>query len=225
MKKSILFAFALIALTQISYAQFSVGAQAGIDINNINITGIPDVLTSPKNTMASTRAGIFGSYALTENSAVKVELNLVKKGFSINQDILNIGLNIPLEASLNTTLNYVEIPVLYKHSIPVNKLNVYVEGGPSLLYGTHGSITPEVNLLFDFQLPSVDLNFDDPTFNRTAAAVNIGAGVEMPLNNRVNVFAQTRYSMGVTNLMEAPVVAIDTKTRSFNLGVGMSYAL
>jgi opacity protein-like surface antigen len=225
MKKSTIFVIALIAISQFSQAQFTVGASAGIDINNVYIDGIPDQLTSPKNSLTTTRVGLFGSYALNEQSAIKVELNQVKKGFAMNQDIFDLGLNLPVEATINARLNYMEVPVMYKHTLSSNKFNFYVEGGPSLLYGTGGSVNPEVSFVFDFQLPGLDVDFADPAFNKTAFAANLGVGVEMPVSTNVSVFAQTRYSLGLTDLVEAAIIDIDTKTRSFNVGVGVSYAL
>ena len=122
-------------------------------------------------------------------------------------------------------MNYIEVPILYKHSFKVSKLNLALEAGPSVLYGLSGDISPELSFGLDFDLPGANIDFADQAFNRTAVAANVGLGIEMPLAKNVNAFVQTRYNFGLTDLINVPIVDIDTKTRTASFGVGITYAL
>ena len=208
-------------------AQFSFGVHTGVDINNVAISGVPNVLTTPKTVIAHPRYGVHGILGLSESSSVKAELNYIKKGFSFDQNFTDFGINLPfgLQASANTTLNYLEVPVLYKHNFKISKLNLAIEAGPSLLYGLSGDISPELSFGLNFDLPGASIDFADQAFNRTAVAANVGLGIEMPLAKNVNAFVQTRYSLGLTDLVDVPVVDIDTKTRTASFGVGITYVL
>ena len=227
MKKIFLLTIVFIAAHNILSAQFSFGIHTGVDINNVAISGVPNVLTNPKTVIVQPRYGVHGILDFSEQSSVKAELNYIKRGFSFDQNITDFGNNLPfgLQASVNTTLNYIEVPILYKHSFKVSKLNLALEAGPSVLYGLSGDISPKLSFGLDFDLPGANIDFADQAFNRTAIAANVGLGLEMPLAKNVNAFVQTRYNFGLTDLVNIPIVDIDTKTRTASFGVGITYAL
>ena len=224
MKKAFILTICLLSL-QTVFSQFTIGAHTGFDINTVSIGGVPDAVSDQSSFRTAARVGLHGQINLSNTSALKTEINYVNKGLRADQHLFNIGQQLPVSTSLDASLHYIEIPVMYKHSFPLANINAFVEGGPSVMYGLNGRIEPQVNVLFDFKLPGYSINFSDETFNRVNYNMNIGAGIEMPMDDRLFLMANVRYSGGLNDLITVPIVNVETKSHTVHAGIGISYQL
>ena len=92
MKKIFLLTIVFIAAHNILSAQFSFGIHTGVDINNVAISGVPNVLTNPKTVIVQPRYGVHGILDFNEQSSVKAELNYIKGDLALTRILQTLAL-------------------------------------------------------------------------------------------------------------------------------------
>lgn len=208
-------------------AQFTIGTHAGVDMNNIRITGIPEVITDAKQNTSFAMFGIHGSYTLSPSIALKAEFNYSQKGFEIkettNQTVL--GINIPIGIKARTSLTQIESPILLSYTKPSGPIDIFVEGGPVFSYSTTGKIEPISALGLDFNLPHIPIQFTGDGYNRLGVGGALGVGVSKNVSDQVSIFGRARYTHSFTDILDNPIVNIKTRANTVHLGVGISYTL
>lgn len=226
MKNGILVIIIMTMLGQMQ-AQIKVGIHGGTDINNINISGIPDAITDLKQNTANGSYGIHAEIPVASSISLKAELNHSRKGFDLNESFANdlLGMNIPIGIKANTTLSYIEAPILIGYSKPLGNINLIGEIGPVLGYGINGKLQPIATLGLDFKLPEIDINFKNDGFNRINTGGTIGLGVETVLSENVSLYAKTRYTHSFTDILNNPIVDIKTKANTVHFGIGINYTI
>ena len=218
---------AIILLSIQTQAQFTIGTHAGVDLNNIRITGIPEVLTDLKQNTSFAMFGIHGSYTLSPSIALKAELNYSKKGFEINETVNQtvFGINIPIGIKARTSLTQIETPILLTYTKPSGPVDIFVEGGPVFSYSATGNIEPVGALGLDFNLPDIPIQFTGDGYNRMGVGGALGIGVSKHITDQVSIFGRTRYTHSFTDILDNPIVNIKTRANTIHLGVGISYTL
>lgn len=226
MKKGIIAIGLLLSLQQIQ-AQTKVGIHGGTDLNNIHISGIPDMLTDGKQLSTSGSIGLHAEQTLLNQLSVRSELNFVKKGFSLDQHMNPEigGITVPLGVKANTSLSYIEIPLLLAYSMPVGNINLIGEAGPVLSYGLKGRIQPVATVGLDFNLPDININFSDDGYQRFNHGATVGIGVESNLSDDVSLFAKTRYTHSFSDILQNPIIDIKTRANTLHFGIGMNYKI
>lgn len=225
--KQVLSLLTLLLICIQTQAQFKLGMHTGVDINNIKITGIPEVLTDIKQSASFATFGIHGSYGFTQEFSLKAELNHSKKGFEISETFEQniLGINIPIGVKARTSLSVIESPILVSYSKPTGPVNVFAEAGPVFSYATGGQIEPVGAFGLDFNLPEVELNFKQDGYERFGVGAAIGIGVETNVSDQVSVFGRTRFTHSFTDILDNPIVDIKTRANTIHLGLGLSYTL
>jgi len=226
MKNGILAIAILFMIGQLQ-AQLKVGIHGGTDINNINISGVPDMITDLKQNTTNGSYGIHAEMPLGSNVSLRGELNHTRKGFDLNESFTNelIGMNFPIGIKANTKLSYVEVPLLIAYTKPLGNINLIGEAGPVLAYGISGRIQPIATLGLDFTLPEINVNFKNDGFNRINAGGSVGLAVETVLAENVSLYAKTRYTHSFTDILNNPIVDIKTKANTVHFGIGINYTI
>lgn len=226
MKHALSFLSIVLIGTQ-AIAQFSIGTHAGVDFNNIQITGIPETLTDLKQNTSFAALGVHGAYGLTPSVAIKAELNYSKKGFEIDQTINQslLGINIPIGIKAKTSLAVVESPILVAFTKPTRSVNLFIEGGPVFSYTSTGKIEPVGALGVDFNLPDIPIEFSGDGYNRMGVGGALGFGISKDLNEELSIFGRTRYTHSFTDLLDNPIIEMKTRANTVHLGIGISYTL
>lgn len=208
-------------------SQFSIGTHAGVDINNIQITGIPETLTELKQNTSFATVGIHGAYALTPSVAIKAELNYSKKGFEIDQTINRslFGINIPIGIKARTSLAVIESPLVVAYTKPTGSVNLFIEGGPVFSYATSGRVEPVGALGLDFNLPDLPIEFSGDGYNRMGVGGALGIGISKDISEQMSIFGRTRYTHSFTDLLNNPLIEMKTRANTVHLGIGLSYTL
>jgi hypothetical protein len=176
--------FAL-GVTQCSFAQkiVEVGAKGGLNYSNLNLS------VDGRLYGTNYHAGVgyhIGGYAL-----IKL------KKFSIQPELLYSNQNqlftTPYYSNLKTTLNYINIPVMFKYYL-TGSLNV--QAGPQLgiLTSSTGDLVQIQNSNFTGQ-PISNQNLNS-YLKSTDFSIAFGAGINLPLNLNLSV----RYTIGVTDI-------------------------
>lgn len=224
MKKQIMLflAFLMINLTVIT-GQFSVGVHTSVGFNDMKVSGVGSTIGGLPSTLVSANYGISTAYRISNNFELQSEINHTTRGFAIEEsmDVNVLGIDIPIGLRVETQLKSIEMPILAKYYLPMNKFNVYAEAGPSISYITSGSITSQAKTFLDINLPNIDINLDDPEYNRFDLGLNLGLGAEYILDNGFKIKSNIRFTHGVNNAIADQIIDLKLKHQAVNIGVGL----
>jgi len=181
----ILFIAGALGIVQFSFAQklVEVGAKGGLNYSNLNM--------SKDGRLYSTyyHAGVgyhIGGYATFKFKKIAIQPELLYS----NQ---NQYFTTPNYSNLKTTLNYINIPVMFKY-YPVGSLNVQVGPQFGFLASSKGDLNQIQNGNFAGQPV---LNQDLSSYLRsTDFSIVFGAGINLPVNLNLSV----RYTVGITDI-------------------------
>lgn len=204
--------------------QWNAGIRVGTHLSNTTATGIIDDVL-PMDWKAGPEIGASIEKFITPQLSVVSGLQYSSKGFTINEgfDFSLLGINIPVEVSANTKLNYIETPLALKYNITDGRTRPYVLGGISPSYATGGKIQPVATFILDFNLPEVNIDFSDNNFARWNVAAMIGAGVEHSVATG-KIFADITYKHGMTDVVTNTIVDLGVKNKGLSLGIGYAHS-
>lgn len=205
-------------------AQVEVGVRTGAAFNNSSISGaVGDILPDSKMHLGYS-LGVYADISMNKSFSFHPELAYTSRGFSMNQgtNFEMLGLDIPVGVSADTRMKYMESLALMRYKIGSDRLKVFVEAGPGISYATSAIIQPKATLFLEFNLPQIDIDLSGDTYNRTDATANIGTGIEYDTGQGI-LGANLRYSHGLANILNDPLVNTRITHQSFNLGVSYGY--
>lgn len=205
-------------------AQVEVGVRTGAAFNNSSISGVVGDILPDTKTHLGYSLGIYADIAMNSSFSFHPELAYTSRGFTMNQgtNFQMLGIDIPIGVSAETQMKYVETLALLRYKIGSEKLKVFVEAGPGIGYATSAHIQPKATLLLEFNLPQIAVDLSGDTYNRTDVTANIGTGVEYDTGQGI-LGASLRYSHGLANVLNDPLVNTRITHQSFNLGVSYGY--
>lgn len=205
-------------------AQYSIGVRAGISNNRVTIDDNLGGLVPDINGVTGFTVGVFSEIALTEHLSFRPELNYARRGFSMNEgfDVDVFGMNIPLGASVNTHLNYIETPLLLQYGIGNDKGNVYGIAGLGLGYAVSGHLQPRAQAFLEWNLPRVNIDFSDDMYNRFTSSGILGLGGSFNTSTG-KVIGELRFEHGFNELVDLSVVNSGIRNQSISASVGYVY--
>lgn len=205
-------------------AQTEIGVRTGVAFNNSNISGtVGDILPDTSSHLGYS-LGVYADIAMNGSFSFHPELAFTSKGFSMNQgtNFDMLGMDIPVGVRAETNMKYIETLALMRYKIGSGPIRAFVEAGPGIGYATSAYIQPKATLLLEFNLPQVDIDLSGDTYNRTDVTANIGTGVEYDTGQGI-FGANVRYSHGLANMLNDPIINTRITHQSFNLGVSYGY--
>lgn len=226
MKKRIIYlAAVLMSYTTVVSAQFYAGVRVGGNINNVSVPALLDVLISDFQYMPGVNVGLTGEYDFSNHFSLVSEVIYQEKGFRIrenmNFDLLNI--DIPLGVRIDTRVRYIDVPVMAKYAFGNGAVRAYIAGGPQVSYAMNGRIKTRADLLFDFNVTNIPINFSAVNYRRFDVAGVVAAGVDIPAGNG-KVFFDARYSHGLNDSFKLPVIDLNIRNHGFGFGIGYKMA-
>ncbi len=205
-------------------AQTEVGVKTGVAFNYSNFSGLVGDILPDTRTHYGYSIGIYADVPMNNSFSFHPEIAYASRGFSMDQgtnfDVL--GMDIPVGVRAVTNVKYIETLALLRYKIGDGPFKVFVEGGPGLGYATSAYIQPKATLLLEFNLPQVDVNLSGDTYNRTDVTANIGSGVEYDTGQGI-LGANVRYSHGLANVLNDPIINTRITNQSINLSVSYGY--
>ena len=203
--------FSIITLMVFFYqinAQISVGIKVGANIADSRVDGL------------------IGNYAPepTTFPGYTVGLTAELPGFTVSQsfDVDVLGIEMPLGAKARTRINYLELPLLLKYSVGSELAKAYFIAGPNVAYAVNAELRPVASLLIDINLPRVNINLNNDIYQRWEISGVLGAGGEIKAGNG-KLFADARYNLGFTNMLDNPLVDLRIKNQGFNVSAGYAH--
>jgi hypothetical protein len=200
MKKVFLLAAASVVAT-VSFSQVKLGIQA---IGNAGSASIKtEEIGNFKTPMQiGFGAGLVTDISLNKNFGVRSSINFLQKKSSV--EFASIGTD--KKSTINSTLNYIEVPVNFVYKVPVNSASVYFGAGPSFGYGISGKLkfqgyqaiggtVHEVNQSTDAFKKEEQ---DGAGMKRFDISANLNAGIQFDNG----IFINAGYLAGLKNLTE-----------------------
>lgn len=212
----------LFTMSTAAFAQVSVGVRAGVQLNNVYTTDgfgavAPNFLTTDEANLA-----VVVDIPIAGGFSVQPELAFTTKGFGLKQglDTELLGVQLPLNASAETRIKYVEMPLLAKYKFGDNAFKAYLAAGPTFGYATAGQIDTKVTALLEFDLGSVPLDLSKEKYQRFDVGATVAVGLQYDFGP-ISAFADARYNRGFSELYNVPIV--NEKVR--NSGYGFNFGL
>lgn len=223
-KKLNLTALVLI-ITVASYAQVSVGIKAGVNLADTRINGLFDNNLPDQNMYPGFTAGIIAELPLFSGFAFRPELNYTQKGFITDISVAElelIGIDVPIGASAKTRFNYVDMPLLVKYSTGTDLAKVYLIAGPTVGYTLNAHVRPVTNFLININLPRVNIPLENDIYQKWEIAATLGLGGEIKVGQG-KIFGDARYNLGITNMLQDPVIDFRAKNQGLAITAGYAY--
>ncbi|NNE28247.1 MAG: PorT family protein [Saprospiraceae bacterium] len=171
-------------------------------------------------------ASVFIEKELGDNFALETGAQYVQKGFRIRQrmDTEIFGNPIPIGYTVDTRLNYLQVPLLLTAKFGGPRLAGFVKAGPRIAYGTHGRIIGKANLLLGLNVLNEEIPFETIGLKRWDTGLQFGAGFEVPLDAG-SLLIQGAYDLGLTELISMGILEAPFKNRSIMVGIGWKMPL
>jgi|GEM_PF-1185299 len=184
----LLSAYAFLFLMQKSFGQTSdklaFGIHAGVNTFNIkNYIGDKNLL--------GFSGGIFLTKQLCKNWGIQPELNFQMQGSKTNY-IRNIGDIAGVNFKDKYLLNYINLPVLVKYTLPNTKWNLFAGPQADLLLSAKYHSTPQ-----DYETMTTNIKNN---FNTFSLSGTYGIETYIPVQNHHNFIVSARYSNDFTRL-------------------------
>ncbi len=224
MKKiSLVVAATVIALA--SFAQVRFGAQVIGNAGSFS-TNTDDLENVSNKMKISAGGGLVADISFSDKFAIRPSLNFLQKKGSIEyQTELLPGKT----STINTSLNYLELPVQFLYKIPMRSMTAFIGAGPSLGYGLSGKLKVKGWIYEDNEGDQVDdlieINESVDAFKKEAdggaelkrfdISANAIAGVEF----KSGLYVNAGYMAGLSNLSKSSDDKF--KTRGIQLTVGL----
>lgn len=189
--------------------------------------------------------GVFGDYGLTDNLAIRLEVNYSSEGGQRNglqpapDPALSqqFGTLVFADFKNEAILDYIEVPIMAKYSLG-RPMRFYADAGPYVGYLVRAkTVTSGVSALFDGsgnllalppEMPS-NFDFDADTdiksdINHWNFGVGGGLGIETPFGPG-NVVLDAHFSYGLTNIQKNTAEDGSNNTGGVAFTLGYSYPL
>jgi hypothetical protein len=232
MKKILLIALTMILASSVAYSQF--GIKGGISLAKIGgddskqiinlgdfeptLAGIPPITIEPKTKLGFV-AGISYKMNLILGLSIQPELLYIQKGAIYEPPTISIASVYPggsVNGKVTMKLDYIEIPVLVKYSLPIPVISPYIEGGIS--YGILVSAKSKTEITVNgiqgiTQPPSGETDIKDQ-MKKNDLSIQIGVGAELTI-----LEVDARYVMGLSKLDK------DGNAKTYNRGIVITAGL
>jgi Outer membrane protein beta-barrel domain len=218
MKLKLIFPVALLLIASSSFAQISLGGQAGAVFSKPSTdlaTGIPGLNFDIKS-RTSFSAGLIADIPLGEGGfRFMPELYYVDKGFKANASIDLLGQQISAESKTN--ISYIDLPINFAYAIDLGNNRLMVGAGPYAGFGLSGKTiaTTTANGVSQEEEEKVEFGNGEGQFDR----VDIGANFMAAYILNSGLMLKVNYSLGFLNLSNET----DTKYKNGYFGVSLGY--
>jgi hypothetical protein len=192
----------------ITVAQIRVGLHVGLNLAN--------AVYSIKEAPIKTKIGLVGGglieYKVLDFLFIQPEFSFIQKGINIEPMFDNDTKYLVPDSKESITLNYFQIPLLLKIKFEINNIRPFIFAGPN----------------FGFLLKTQGVK-ESPTFNKTVSykdhfesvdfATDFGLGAEYALSKYTDVFANLRYSLGLSDNLKSSDISYNTRGIQFMVGI------
>ena len=214
MKKYFILLLIIGVFTSVSLAQMQLGLKAGLNIANVGGSDADNLVDEDFDISLDSKTGfeggLFFMYQFSKMFAIQPEAYYSMKGATYTED----------EGELTLSLDYIEVPLLFKLIIPIQGSNVRpaIFIGPSVGFNTTANVKAE----YDGQT-ILDLDLKDETTS-TEFSLVFGGGVGFGVgNNEVGI--EIRYILGLNSFDDASDDPLDVTNNVLNFNAYFGFTL
>ncbi|MDQ3020257.1 MAG: PorT family protein [Bacteroidota bacterium] len=181
------------------------GLEAGINIANSKIT--PKLSTSPDSRTGLIVGGVI-DIGINRNISIVSGIRYVMKGAKVTSG----------GTTETGKLDYLEFPVLFKYKFPLTEVNPYIILGPTL--GINLSAEVETDNGQTTTTEDFKENIESSDFG-----LLFGAGLDFRVGTMTNLFFQTAYSLGLTDINKIANSTVEIKNYGIQITGGVKFNL
>lgn len=215
------FGFGMLQLTQ---AQNKIVAFGSYGVSDVQVSGlgILDLLDPYIRPISQYTAGLQWEREIGNHFEFVTGAQYTSRGFTARENFkINVGgLDLPVDARIDTRLQYVEVPLMIKYSIGNGGITPFVKAGASAGYALSGKFQPKVDAIITWNLPAININLEQDMYNRFDIAGIVGAGVSIPTNSTGSIQFDINYRHSLNSMLDDPITNIQLKSYGFSAGVG-----
>lgn len=217
----------MLGMTNMINAQskVTVFGSAGISDIEVNGLGILDLLDPYIKPITQYTAGVQYERELSQHFSFLTGGQYTSRGFSAKEsfNVDLFGVDLPINASLETRLNYIEVPAMLKYNIGEGNITPYVKAGASTAYALSGKIQPKVNAIINWNLPAININLNNDMYNRLDVSGVVGAGINIPTNQTGSIQFDVTYRHSLNDMFLDRIT--DIRIKSHGLSAGLGYTM
>jgi hypothetical protein len=195
----------LLVLPQQAAADVKFGIKGGANAANVNGNAFELDEFDWKNNLGFC-AGIFLQFNFGDVLTIQPEVLYTMKG--AKTEIVEGELT----ATGKLLFDYIEIPLLLKLKLPTGSVAPFIFAGPAVGF----NLKSKLKFIVDGESEEIDLEEDIKKFDYSAV---LGAGLNLGRTLHIDV----RYTLGLQNLIEEQIEAIDLKNGVISATVGIAF--
>lgn len=207
-------------------AQSKITAFGSVGTTEVGVSGLGVLDVDPYiKPITQYTAGIQYERYLNPNLSFVTGGQYSSRGFGMKENI-NIdlfGLDLPVGASIETRLTYLEVPAMLKYEFGDGGVTPYVKAGASAAYAIDGKIQPKVNAIITWKLPAININLENDMYNRFDVSGLVGAGVNLPVGETGAVQFEVNYRRSLNDMFLDNIT--DIKIKSHGISAGLGYTM
>jgi hypothetical protein len=193
-------------------------------MSDIQVTGLGllDLLDPYIKPIPQYTAGLQFEKEIGRQFAVITGAQYTSRGFTAKENLKFdlMGIDLPIDARIDTRLKYVEVPLMLKYSIGKNAVKPYVKAGASAGYAFSGKLQPKVDAIITWNLPDININLENDMYNRFDVSGIVGAGVDIPINETGSIQFDFNYRHSLNDMFLDKITDIRIKSHGLSVGVG-----
>lgn len=222
-KHTLVFIFCL-GLFPLLKAQTKITAFGSYGFSDIRVTGlgILDLLDPYIKPIPQYTAGLQLEKGIGNHFGLVTGAQYTSRGFTAreNFNVDLFGLDLPIDARIDTRLQYIEVPLMLKYSIGEGGVTPYVKAGGSAAYALSGKLQPKVDAIITWNLPSININLENDMYNRFDVSAIVGAGVDIPISENGSIQFDINYRHSLNDMFLDKITDIRIKSHGLSAGVG-----
>jgi hypothetical protein len=186
------------------------GIKGGLNLSTFSGDGTDDGFDENKPLFLGLNLGVQGLYSISEEGVLQIELEYSRKGVKYSDEDDS-------DDYIYYRLNYLNLPILYRHSFGSATVKGFALAGPYLSYALNGKL----GYADETSKGSEELDFgDDGEFQRADVGFSFGGGLEL----KENIGIELRIDLGFSNLIKDNVWN-DYEPRNTNISITGYYFL
>jgi len=216
--------FLCLVIFQPANAQTKITAFGSYGMSDIQVTGLGllDLLDPYIKPIPQYTTGLQFEKEIGSGFSVITGGQYTSRGFTVKENLKFdlFGLDLPIDARVDTRLKYIEVPLMLKYSIGNNGVKPYVKAGASAGYAFSGKLQPKVDAIITWNLPDININLENDMYNRFDVSGIVGAGVDIPVNETGSIQFDLNYRHSLNDMFLDKITDIRIKSHGLSVGVG-----
>lgn len=214
-----LFTLLICSIGTLAFGQFSLGVQAGVNINHFDFDGNLEGIDNLRSTYTKPFIGLTPQYDVNDKWALSSGLYLYNRGVNIgtSTSVSALGINIPIGISTDFNTLHLDIPLTVQYKVIDGPISIHATGGLGISNIIDAKIKPRATAILDFNLPQIDISTNELNKLSSYAIVGIRGDIK---TRGGKIFGDIQYQQSLESLNTTSIINLDIKNKGFSVGIG-----